>query len=84
MRSPPHSDPASSAYLIHSEEDVWGFASAIRVERMWGCTWSGRPWDKASPGGRRLGWQARGGRRVGGGSDASDDGRSASRGRCRR
>lgn len=84
MRSPPHSGPASSAYLIHSEEDVWGSASAIRVERMRCCTWSGSPWDKASPGGMRLGWQARGGRLVGGGSDASDDGRSASRGRCRR
>lgn len=82
MRSPPHSDSSSSAYLIHSEEDVWGSASVIRVERMWCCTWSESPWDKASPRGMRLGWKARGGRRVGGGSDASDKGRSASWGRC--
>lgn len=81
MRSPPHSVSSSSAYLIHSEEDVWGSASVIRVERMWCCTWSGSPWDKASPGGMRLGWQARG-ERVGGGSDASGDGRSADWGRC--
>jgi len=73
MRSIPNTDPSRRAYLIHGEDGVWGFAAMIRVERMWCCTWGGSPWDKAIPGGMRLGWQARRGR-VGGGSNAPSDG----------